>query len=370
MNYQQKYIKYKNKYLELKNNRLYGGLYGGNAENYQQIIYKMAKYLKPDVAYKFKNKYGLKQLANKVLGLNKYTFIYDLQNVINDYYITDKIDGKRTVLYLTNNNSYAVNDTLTNININTKDICILDTEMYNDNYYVFDVMVYNNKILINIPFEERITYFNNFANLNNIKIKSFIKLNNKSYKKQIYEFKNENKSYDVDGIIFVPYDGLYNTMKVYKYKPFDKLTIDFYIKKCPVGLGDLMNTSTKDQTLYLLFCGISKNMFFKLRMNFTEHYNDIFPNINTKNLPQYFPIQFSPGDQHNVYRFWSNDTHLDNEIGEFLYDIHNHKWILDKIRNDRKIEVTRGNYFGNDYKVAESIWMSYSDPLVIESTEI
>jgi hypothetical protein len=152
-------------------------------------------------------------------------------------------------------------------------------------------------------------------------------------------------------------------MKVYKYKPCDKLTIDFYIKKSP----DNFAKNTKDQTLYLLFCGISKNMFFKLRMNFTRRYDDIFPNINTKNLPQYFPIQFSPGNQHHIYHFWSNYKYLDNEIGEFLYDVHSHKWKLEKIRYDLKVEVARGNYFGNDYKVAESIWISYKNPLVIEN---
>lgn len=356
MDYQHKYIKYKHKYFETKQSKLNGG----NTESYQQIIYKMAKYLKPDVAYKFKSKYGLKQLANKVIGLNKPTFVTDLKNIMNDYYITDKIDGKRTVIYLSNTNSYAINDILTNLTIKTNDVCILDTELYDGNYYIFDVLVYNNKILIDDPFEERMKYFNKFAHYDNIKIKTFVKLND-SYRKQIGEFKNMDKPYDIDGIILVPYDGLYNTMKVYKYKPYDKLTIDFYIKKCPN-----MSSNTNGQIMYLLFCGISKGMFYKLRMNFIKYYYDVFPNISTKNLPQYFPIQFSPQNKHNVCHYWSNDLNLNNEVGEFLYDVDNNRWKLEKIRDDRKVEVVRGNYFGNDYRVAESIWLSYNDPLVIE----
>ena len=156
-------------------------------------------------------------------------------------------------------------------------------------------------------------------------------------------------------------------MKVYKYKPPEELTIDFLIKKCPVE--SYQPNKPENKLLYFLFCGIGKRVFYKLRMNLIKHYNDIFPNIDTRNLPQYFPIQFEPRSNKNAYMFWSERENLDNQVGEFLYDLKTKEWKLKKLRDDRKIEVMRGNYFGNNYKIAEIIWMNLHDPLVIEDIE-
>jgi len=156
-------------------------------------------------------------------------------------------------------------------------------------------------------------------------------------------------------------------MRVYKYKPPEQLTIDFLIKKCPAKLQEENKFTDHDnKILYLLFCGINKRVFYKLSMRLIKHYNDIFPNIDTKNLPQYFPIHFEPSSKKNAYLFWSDKEDLDGEVGEFLYNIKKEEWTLTKIREDRKVEVKRGNYFGNNYKVAEFVWMAYLDPLVIE----
>jgi hypothetical protein len=366
MQFKNKYNKYNDKFMDITG--------GYNSERtsetnsdfsnneYQEIIYKIAKYIKPNTSHKFKKDFGMKQLSNQVIELNKSTFLSELQNNITNYYMTDKIDGKRTILYLSNDNnaSYAVSDILTPLDIKTKDICILDTEMYEGDYYIFDVMVYEGENLVNTPFEERMKYFDKFKNIPKIKTKSFIKLDN-NYKKQIKKFKEEKKNYEVDGIIFTPEKENYNEMKVYKYKPPDQLTIDFLIKRCP----------DKDKNnSYFLFCGISKRVFYKLKMKFIKCYEDIFPEINTKNLPHYFPIQFQPSSYKKAYIFSNSDNkNLDGKVGEFLYNIETKEWTLKKIREDRKIEVERGNYFGNNYKIAEFIWMALFDPLIIGEKE-
>ncbi len=45
-------------------------------------------------------------------------------------------------------------------------------------------------------------------------------------------------------------------------------------------------------------------------------------------------------------------------------------WELQHIRADRKIEIARGNYFGNDLRFADQTWMNYKDPLVIEKIDL
>jgi hypothetical protein len=365
-----KYIKYKSKYINLKygvNLNLIGGALESN-NNYQEIIYEISKYLKPHMSNKFKDEYGMKQLTNQVIELNKIIYLNELRDKITDYYITDKIDGKRTILYLSPSQNYAISDKLETLTIENKfsDICILDTEAYNGNYYIFDVMVFEGKSLVKEPFKERMKYFDKFTDIDIIKNKPFIKLNN-NFKTQIKEFKKKEDKYETDGLILTPFEGSYDSMKVYKYKPLDHLTVDFLIKKCPDKLLPEKNINSKNT--YLLFCGISKRVFYKLRMNLIKFYVDIFPNININNLPQYFPIQFEPSSKKDVYYYYDDNNDLDGEVGEFLYNIKTSKWELKRLREDRKIEVKRGNYFGNNYKIAELTWISYENPLVIEEDD-
>jgi hypothetical protein len=75
-----------------------------NTLDYQDTIYQVAKLIKPYQADKFRSKFGMKKLSNQVLELDKNMYMRDVQNNITNYYITDKIDGKRAILYITNVN--------------------------------------------------------------------------------------------------------------------------------------------------------------------------------------------------------------------------------------------------------------------------
>ena len=223
---------------------------------YQEYIYKIASYIKPYMKERFKTEYGLKQLGNAVKELDKIRFLNEVQKNITNYYITDKLDGKRAILYL-HNKSYALTDEILEIKYTSSKLSIIDTEFYDGSYYIFDVMVYNGLSLIDKPFEERLSYFNKF-NDKLFKLKPFIKLNDK-YREQIKQFKEEKKIYEVDGIILTPADGTYNDMEVFKYKPVEKLTIDFLIRRCPpklLGIAPYLDTEKK---LYLLFV-----LYFKI----------------------------------------------------------------------------------------------------------
>ncbi len=345
-----------------------------NISTYQNIIYQVAKYIKPKHADRFKTTDGLKQLSNQVIELNKNMYLKDVAKNITDYYITDKVDGKRAVIYITNDKSgktitYSITDSLSELDINSSitSTVILDTEFYEGKYYIFDVMVWEDDVITNLPFNERLKYFEKAEKISELfRLKPFVKLTNE-YKSQIERFKKEKKKYDIDGIVLTPANGLYDTMKVYKYKPMEKMSIDFLIKKCPDKLlGISPYVQETGSMLYLLFCGISYNMYNKLNMRVIKHYEEIFNTIDPRHFPKYFPIQFQPSNKTYAYLFWSDNDKLDNEVGEFIYDINENIWKLHKIREDRRIELTRGNYYGNNYKIAESTWMSYTDPLIIE----
>lgn len=377
-----------------------------DSSHYQKKIYQIATFLKPRIAKKFIYKYGIKQLSNQVIEMDKNMFLGGVLPDIEKFYITDKIDGKRTILFITNGNVWGVSDKLNDLGevktINST--YIFDTEQYGNKYYIFDVMLWDGDVITEKTFEERMAYFSQATQLLNKKVDKKVntkvdkKINTKVDKKinkkvhtnanievhtkpftkltsgfqaQIKKLKSTKKPYETDGFIFTPADGKYNDMNVYKYKPLDKLSVDFLIKKCPQKLLGINPYMPGGRTLYLLFCGISKNVFNKLNMELIDRYTDIFPHLNKYHLPNYFPIQFQPSNDKYAYLYWSDDDNLDNNIGEFSIpnyaDPHTeYKWELLRLRDDRKIEVERGNYFGNNYKIAELTWMSYQNPLIIE----
>ena len=346
-----------------------------NLQNHEEfkkeLLYNIAKYIKPDLAPRFKKDYDLRQLGNSVIELNKIMYLDNILEKITNYYITDKVDGRRTMIYLNyNRESYAINNECKKINIKENtfqdSVYIFDSEEYENKYYIFDVLVWNGINVANKPFYERLNIFSKIKN-DILLIKPFIKLDH-DYINTIKEFKKEEKKYKIDGIILTPYDESYSEMKVYKYKPVEHLTIDFLIKKCPTSLLGISpyELKNKNNTLYILFCGISQSAFKILKMSLIKNYSHIFPAINVRQLPKYFPIQFEPSNKDFAYLFESTDDSLDNKVGEFIKDFDSDIWKLIKIREDRIQSVLNGNYFGNDYRFAELNWMSYEDPLIIE----
>ena len=334
---------------------------------YQAAIYEVAKFIKGRQAARFKSEFGLKQLGNKVIELDKRIYTHDV--CITSYYMCDKNDGQRAIIFIRPGASCALTDKYTALDIRADSTYIFDSEFIENRYVIFDVMVWEGVQLLE-PFKKRLEYFERAAAMSELfETKPFIKLT-QDFAAQITAFKAEPKKYATDGIVFTPADEQYETMRVYKYKPLDHLTVDFLVRKCPVKLLGIAPYNRRDgQTLYLLFSGVARQVFVKLRMNFVKHYEEIFTQVDTRHLPDYFPCQFSPSDFTYAYLYYGEDG-LDNEVCEFKstlnFETPGEMWTLNKIRTDRRDDVKRGGYFGNDYAIAEKIWFSYKTPLVIE----
>ena len=338
--------------------------------SYQETIKQIAKWIRPQQANKID---GLERLSNRVIELDKNMFLRDIMLDISDYYITDKIDGYRAILYIANGTCNVITKELTTFPLETANVYILDCEEYKDHYYIFDVMVFDGVSYVNKPFKERLALFENVTKLSKkLKSKPFEKLTD-SFQEQIREFKTAQlkKPYETDGVILTPSSGLYVTMQVYKYKPIDKLSIDFVIKKCPDSLlGISPYVAKPKQTLYLLFSGMSRHTFKQLNLKFIRNYEDVFPGVDLRHPPDYFSYQFQPSNYTYAYLYWDEKDTLDGLVGEFLcteciqqnpYTIKDNIWTLHKIRSDKTM--------GNNFKVAELAWMTYKDPLVIEDLD-
>jgi len=345
---------------------------------YHDEIYHIADYIfyNKNILDLFKNKYGLKKLANQVISLTKNEY-YNSIFPPEDYYLTDKADGKRVIISCNGNRCRIM---FSNHFIEFCDgaftpgeITLLDAEVLEKNNkitaYCFDAMYIRDEDISKNPFETRLTYLEDACNIVNkyfkkkdkyeCKVKNYIKLTGDLEKgfKEIYYSK---LPYEIDGLIITEPGKSYYKTKNYKWKPYDKNTIDFMVVKCPSNLiGYPPYTNKKDHTLHLLFVGINKEVREKIGMGFIPHYENMFKH----NYGSYFPIQFSPSANPLAYLYQhpikEEQQDIDNRIIELSRDAKNKNWIFNKIRDDRKIE---DHYFGNDFKVAEYTYSNYIDP--------
>lgn len=348
--------------------------------SYQKKIFEIAKYLIDDkiTLSKFRNKLGFKSLTNNVVELNRPLYFNTICPNISNFFLTDKIDGQRGIIYIKEREDkyviqilsdklYTIQEDFIDYNRDDK-ITILDGEvLFNKDLsksiiYIFDVMMLDGENISNKPFEYRYEYLDKIKKYKFLKIKEIIRLTN-NYKKEIKDYYNKKRTYEIDGLIFTPTSNLsilndfkkdiintnYRNTISYKWKPVSHLSIDFYIKKI------------KDHQ-YILCNGISKHDFDKLKMVFCPDYINIMPKSIIEN--QYFPIQFSPDDDPYAYQYSSKEE-LDNKVGEFIYK--NKKWEMIRLRTDRDVEIKRGLYFGNALKYSLLIWASIKNPLTFEN---
>ena len=382
------------------------------ANMYSQAI-AFIKQLFPEKIPKSIRDLSIKQLLPQTIELSKLLYYSEVSSNLDNFYLTDKIDGNRVLLFiqentgwiqstdntfhLINNNCQLIdNNKFQSVNDNsanesqTKNKIILDCEMINlqtdstdsnsnnptdsnsnnIEFHVFDILYYqdanNTWNLYQCPFTLRLqflqTHIKQWSHPNLIvKLKQFKLLNNKKLGSAINYYVNNNNNYKKDGLIFTSGLESYQNTKYYKWKPISHMSIDFLAKKCPSELLGIAPYKRKaNKILYFLFVGIRQNEYFALNMKKILRYNLMF-NVNRKD---YFPVQFSPSNMEYAYLFWSDLDTLDNEIVELTW--HNNNWDLLRIRTDRKQDYLNEQYFGNNFKVAELIWYNYSNPLTLE----
>jgi SAM-dependent methyltransferase len=353
----------------------------------QNKIYEIAKYLvkAPGILIQYQKNYGLKQLLPKVQALTRYDYrsIYPIYG----YYLTDKADGIRAVGICNTSGGYIVSDILTVIeSITNEEILdtIVDAEYVNEVLYVFDLIAINGQNVSMLNFEQRLSLLPNAVeNLKSIGIKAelkhyaFISDNIEHVIKSVY---NQQRPYNIDGLIFVKPGDNYLQTKSYKWKTIEDNTIDFLVKKAPNNiLGQKPYITKNNHTLYFLFVGINNNLFQALGLHKCPGYNNIFDDVglsNSKNNLTYFPIQFSPSTAPLAYIYYHPDSsilNIENNVVEFRCtdncsgnDGPLVTWSPIRIRRDRQKDLDSKIYYGNDYKIAEITWINYMDPFPLE----
>jgi hypothetical protein len=316
----------------------------------------------------------LNKIGKKPKGLSKIYYIDNVLSNIENFVITDKADGIRSFIDIYNNKAYILSDKYFELSIKKCNIenCIIECEIINELklILIYDIIFFNNKILINEEFNKRKEYLNKLEiNIDNweVKLKNFIPLTIATYQNNILKLYNDIKKYkyETDGIIFTNIKKNYNNAEHYKWKPPDKLTIDFLI------LWDKKTNELK------LFSGINRRMFKRFGLKFKENYKELtYKYNNFKNnilLSEFFPIPFQPSINPEIYKINYKLKSIDNKLYDYkLLDgkivelsWKSNQWIIYRIRTDRDFELESKTYYGNNFYIAENTYYECIHPFTL-----
>lgn len=345
-----------------------------SGKNIQDIEYnRLLKIVAKNITQKLFHNLTLKSLLPPVRSVSKeeYKQLFPPEN----YHITIKADGVRALVAVTEDQEcYIFADKLykfgnaktTNEQIYFTHICdseLITTKSNEMNIYVFDVMKIGGRNVDQEGFNSRINYINDVVADVNKFVPTFAKLFRKLCTNNLKEdfddiYHNTSYPFEQDGIILIKSDQKYMQTLSYKFKEIKHQTVDLLCKQ--VG-----------QCEYLLFSTMSKNEVQNTHIIYPAGYQKMFPKLN-KWIKM--PVLFSPSFSPNAYKLtlpkkskWSKI--IDGKVIELrINKITNGPldWIITRIRDDRDREVESGTYFGNAMQTAESVLLSYLDPLSYE----
>lgn len=344
----------------------------------KNLFYKKVHYVAKHIVAKNRLKHfkrsSTRALYNKVWELNRESYYKVVFSNIQNYYISAKADGVRTFCIIEDKSLYMVNNELKEIKLkkDNEKPTIFDAEFVEGKLFVFDVILFKGVSVVKEDTSKRIGYISKVVALSegNCHPKEFVRLTAK-YPSEIKKFLDKKRPYKTDGkaLIFTPSDSSYTTMKPWKYKPVDHMSIDLLVKKPSSNILGISPYERKEgHTLLFLFCSIGKRMFDNLRLTPVPGYFKIFPKQKLFNT---FPIQFSPADDPFAYVYYhpnNSEIKMSDILGsvcEFKRDKKNTSWEMMRVRTDRQIDVDSGSWYGNSFYVAEYTWLNYQNPLTL-----
>jgi hypothetical protein len=307
---------------------------------------------------------SFKELVNNVLGLEKQQYMDSILPEIDEYCITDKADGTRTLLVLNPDfvvqsfhvNGFNFNERLPIGYMKPRRPTILDAEMLDTGQFlIFDVLMWEGQPLAQAPFQKRMEYLafhKDLAKKFNLYLtaKHFEILQKGSHGKQIKDFIEQKRDYKTDGIIFTQITKPYLETQNYKWKPPEHLTIDF------------LAIQTDQSKTFQLFSGIQRNQMEMMGYSLSPDEIHRLGAFYTTNQ-NYVPIPFRPSLAIDSTDVLHADQNLHGKIVEVVW---NSTWQFVRVRTDRNGELQSGTYFGNNFRIAELTFMTIMHPITVE----
>ncbi len=386
-----------------------GGFKYSQSAEYQAAVFDVAKLLyPPGKAEPFRARLGLKHLTSPPISLDKATWFSTVLPNITKFVGTIKADGVGVVGHVSEPalraSAIATRPkvagsepptTGSELRIIGADLTkhamkrthdrptIYLAELVNGTQYVFDVYMLDGKNLLSTAeIAVRIKYIPEVVAMVNgpdtpAAPKTYTAFTT-DYGAELKRLWDQKYPFPVDGIIFGDR---------YKWKPTNKLTIDFLTMRAPASiLGRPPHVVKPGYVLYFLFCGINKTQEGTYRIHPIEGYGEIF---RGRTFYDYYPIQFAPPSAPTAYMYYRSIADDEKEtvhgrICEYRWEagpdgggrgqpevastpsLTAGRWHFERIRVDRDVEIARGSYFGNAIAVANSNWNIIQDPLTFD----
>ena len=310
------------------------------------------------------------------------------QHTPEEFVYLEKTDGERTLLLIDEDDIYKLSTyptlsltKLDNVPTNgqrSSDIyklmrgfSLLDTELYNDKYYVFDAYAVDNVLVYNYDFKDRIQHIKTFLNkcheaniLTNIESKQIYNVSKENVNDIINMVNtsdySEKTGHRIDGVVFqlvnMPYVD--NTKKpsaitTFKLKRRTLNTIDFMVKYDADTDGRRPLANTKH--VYYLYL---QNKLFKCPYWYNLHKVDITKLINGWDTNGYNNEQIA--DINTLIADMANDpTKYNGAIIEMSLTYSNY-WVPMRVRTDKQ--------YSNSYKVGVSNMGVIFSPLTMDES--
>lgn len=374
---------------------------------YQAEIFHVAGFVveAPGLLRRFAHEYGLKRLTPQVMALtlSEYKDIYPPTG----YYLLDKADGVRAVASVRDGRLRILADELLEYPAPAgaapfTHSTVVDGELVRSAagppvFHAFDVMAVRGESVTAAGYGARVARLEEAVAIVrafgvDARVKPVVHITGSTPEELRAQFQAPvfaQRPYGTDGRILVAPGKPYSDTMAYKWKSLWDTTIDCLARRAPPSvLGRLPYVDAPGHELYLLFVGINPGLFAALGLERVPGYSDLFP----ARAGAYFPIQFSPSDAPMAYlyqhpladpagrgggdarRGWEGwAPAIEGKVIELRCAgtggdcaaagaLGTPDWQLVRVRDDRTREVKTGQYFGNDFRVAELTWLNYVDP--------
>jgi len=297
------------------------------------MLYKNIKKYTSD-KYNNINDINYETIINRPVTLER-NYIFNLFDI--KYSVTDKADGINVMIFTDDDNLYIV-DANNNI-INKYETCcesfnLMFGEMIGYNIYLYDIIICNSIDISDDVLSLRLKYLDDIVlecGNDNLFVKEF----NWNICESVKTYTSDKNKYMIDGLIYTPELPYYDSI-IYKWKPKQKLSIDFY---CIEKNGNIYLYTGKPKKSVIE--NIS-NEFKKNKKEVKLIENNMMLFYYDDNIPSYYTEKI-------------DDINCNNNICEFYW---NNKWEFMKIRTDKTKP--------NAYKTAISTWRTIQYPVELK----
>jgi len=332
-------------------------------------------------------KMTLKTILNAAKSLTKSDYYANIYPPLG-WYVTDKADGERAVIYVRGNEGFIISRELMKFAMPAgSPRMIADCELISlpgggRLLGVFDVMIYNDEVITLRGIEDRMVKAPDVVKATTLPLSAIgVTIFAKEYlqisqpiEETINITINRKRAYKTDGLIITSQGSDYYTTRNLKWKPSHENTIDFMAIRLPETMKGLISSIEGHET-YILLVGMNDQ---RRRLLGVRQWSTFEADTGISLGQGYQPCLYKSAiwPMTYIYRAPSGTPDIHRRVVEMAVDDGAAKllrsafeegrvtsdlniWKFMRIREDRS--PSAGEY-GNDYDIAESVFSNIIDP--------